>query len=92
VRMSATPRSPTKPTLHGVVLPKTIPRPSPRYDDGRRIKIKDDLLRRPRVRLHEQVDQKPLDGHGVVHWGSIFSMSRRPRLGLSPLASLSWVS
>jgi hypothetical protein len=31
-----------------------------------RIEIKDDLLWRPRVRLHEQVDQKPLDGHGVV--------------------------
>jgi hypothetical protein len=31
-----------------------------------RIKIKDDLLRRPRVGLHEQVDQKPFDGHGVV--------------------------
>jgi hypothetical protein len=34
--------------------------------EGRAFEIKDDLLRRPRVRHHEQVDQKPLDSHGVV--------------------------
>ena len=31
-----------------------------------RIEIKDDLLRRAFVRLQEQVDQQPLDGHRIV--------------------------
>ena len=31
-----------------------------------RIEIKDDLVRRAPVRLQEQVDEEPLDGHRVV--------------------------
>ena len=31
-----------------------------------RIEIKDDLVRRSLVRLQEQVDQQPLDGHPIV--------------------------